>query len=442
MIGLCVLVCMILSGMYCFFIHRMHHWRIIYEKRLNEKKTQLHMLRDELFQESKRNISLTERIHYLNERLLTFNQLQAMNEQLKLEISQSQSECHLLTQRNEYDADMLEKMTAQFKQLSHDIYTEKNKDFMNQTQASLTHLLVPFREQINAFKQQVETAYQEEGKERRALQNEIKRLENMSFTLSQEASNLTKALKGDNKIQGNWGELVLQTVLNESGLREGHEYLVQSVYTALDGGRVQPDIIVNLPDDKQIIIDSKVSLVDYLKYQEASTQKEQEEALRAHIRSIQTHVKQLSQKRYDTIEAIQTIDYVLLFIPIESAFYTAMDAKANFFEEALKQHILLVSPTNLLVVLKTIHRIWQYEKQSQNTQNILNQAKGIYDKLRGFTEDMLMIGKHIDKLHHSYDAALSKLKTGKGNLMKRASDFVHLGVPINKAIDEDLTVDE
>ncbi len=368
----------------------------------------------------------------------------------KLEQCQQDLTLHQLasvTARKEVEA-MTEKLTVleqseqrlgqQFENLANRIFENKVSRFSKQNKTEMEGLLGPFRQQITDFRQQVTQAYDNEAQQRRSLRDEIHGLKQLNQQMSQETLNLTRALKGDKKLQGNWGELVLDRVLEESGLREGHEYVRQVSLRNSDGERQQPDVIVHLPDDKDVIIDSKVSLVDYNRSIEADKDSERSKALNAHVQSLRNHIRTLSDKNYQDLDAVRTLDYVLMFIPVEAAFYAAIEHQPALFQEALDKNIMLVSPTNLLVTLRTIQNIWRYEHQNRNAKMIADKATALYEKLRGFSEDMQKLGTQLDTVRKTYDGAMNKFSSGRGNAVRQAQQFIELGVKVKKQMAPEL----
>jgi DNA recombination protein RmuC len=303
-------------------------------------------------------------------------------------------------------------------------------------------LLKPFREQINEFALQSREQFVHDAKERQSLKDELLRLKLLNERLSQDAVNLTQALKGENKTQGNWGEIVLERILEESGLREGHEYEIQNTFSGEDGKKFRPDVIVHLPQNKDIIIDSKVSLVAYDAFIRARNDEERDSALKQHLLSIRTHIKGLSNKRYEQLNGVKTLDFVLLFMPIEGAFLLALEQDNTFFKMAYEQNIVVVSPSTLLVTLRTIEHIWRSEYQDQNAKAIAGAAEALYEKLVAFVEDMEKIGEQINRTQKSFDGAMNKLSTGKGNLIRRAESMRKLGLKPKKALPSTIVPNE
>jgi len=327
-----------------------------------------------------------------------------------------------------------ESLKQQFNHLANEIFENKSKRFEESSQERLQLLLKPFREQITNFSKQTEERFVKENSERAVLHRELSRLRELNEQITQDARNLTSALKGENKTQGNWGEIVLERILEESGLREGFEYETQGSFKDEAGKTLRPDVIVHLPQNKDIIIDSKVSLVAYERFMNAETPEEKEHALKQHISSINAHIKGLGDKRYEKLEGVRTLDFILLFMPIEGAFLLALEQDSSFFSRAYEANIMIVSPSTLLVTLRTIEHIWRTERQEQNAQEIAKQAEALYDKFVAFVEDLTKIGDQIAKTQESYDKALNKLSTGRGNLLRRVESIKMLGLKPKKSL--------
>jgi len=333
-------------------------------------------------------------------------------------------------------------MKVQFENLAAQIFEQKAKTFDEAHAKGLDLLLKPFREQISQFARQSEERFVHDLKERQSIKEEIIRLKSLNERLSEDAINLTNALKGENKTQGNWGEIVLERILEESGLREGHEYELQSTLSDEEGKKFRPDVIVHLPQNKDIIIDSKVSLVAYDAFIRAETQEERNHALKQHLLSIHGHIKGLSQKRYEQLNGVRTLDFVLLFMPIEGAFLLALESDNTFFKTAYEQNIVVVSPSTLLVTLRTIEHIWRSEYQERNAKAIAESAEALYEKLVAFVEDMEKIGEQINRTQKSYEGAMNKLTTGKGNLIRRVEAMRKLGLKPKKVLPPSFVEDE
>ncbi|MGR6781530.1 DNA recombination protein RmuC [Moritella viscosa] len=331
-----------------------------------------------------------------------------------------------------------QRLQQQFENLANKIFDSKTDNFKELNKSSVELLLAPLKTQLEGFKQQVQDVYSNEAKERHSLQSEVARLQQVYQLMSSETANLTKALKGDNKQQGNWGEVILARILSESGLREGHEYDVQVSLNNEHGKRFQPDVIVHLPQDKDVVVDSKVSLTAYERYFNADDEVTRKQALQEHVTSIRGHIRELGRKDYHLLQGLKTLDYVLMFVAVEPAFIAALEADPSLMKYALDNNIMLVSPTNLLVALRTIDNLWRYERQNQNAQLIAERAGRIYEKLRLFSHDMQDMGTALGKAQDSYDSAMKRLSTGKGNLIKQAQQFVELGVEVKKPLPVEL----
>ena len=329
-------------------------------------------------------------------------------------------------------------MKAQFEHLATQIFDQKAKTFDEAHTKGIDLLLKPFREQITNFATQSKEQFIHDAKERQSIKDEILRLKSLNERLSEDATNLTNALKGENKTQGNWGEIVLERILEDSGLREGHEYEIQSTLSDEEGKKFRPDVIVHLPQNKDIIIDSKVSLVAYDAFVRADNDDDRAHALKQHLVSIHGHIKGLSGKRYEQLSGVRTLDFVLLFMPIEGAFLLALESDNTFFKTAYEQNIVVVSPSTLLVTLRTIEHIWRSEYQERNAKAIAESAEALYEKLVAFVDDMEKIGEQIGRTQKSYEGAMNKLSTGKGNLIRRVESMRKLGLKPKKLLPDSL----
>ncbi|MGP6487794.1 DNA recombination protein RmuC [Duffyella gerundensis] len=331
-----------------------------------------------------------------------------------------------------------QRLSAQFENLANRIFENSGRRVDEQNRQSLNTLITPLREQLDGFRRQVQESFGQEARERHTLSHEIRSLQQLNAQMAQEAINLTKALKGDNKTQGNWGEVVLSRVLEASGLREGHEYETQVNIQLDQQKRMQPDVVVHLPQGKDVVIDAKMTLVAYERYFNADDEATRELALTEHIAAVRGHLRLLSRKDYQQLPGLRSLDYVLMFIPIEPAFLLAIDRQPELISEALQQNVMLVSPTTLLVALRTISNLWRYEHQSRNAQRIADRAARLYDKMRLFVDDMSSIGQNLDKAHDSYRQAMKKLAEGRGNLIAQTESFRHLGVEIKRPLNPQL----
>ncbi|WP_198304370.1 DNA recombination protein RmuC [Arcobacter vandammei] len=322
-------------------------------------------------------------------------------------------------------------LKAEIENITSKIFEENSK----KSNQNINQILEPFKTQLNLFGNRVNEVFTEETKQRTSLLGEIKNLKELNNQISNDANNLAKALKGQSKIQGDWGEMILESILNQSGLRKDIEYKTQSSYKNSDGQTLRPDVVVHLPTNKDVIIDSKLSLNSYVDYFNSEDEEQKNEHISRLMLSIKNHIKDLSSKKYESLEELRTLDFVLMFIPIEGAFSLAI-SNNTLFETALKSNIVLVSPTTLYSSLKVIENLWQDSRQNENAKEISKQAADLYDKFVGFIEDMEAIGNNLNKSQEVYQKALNKLSSGRGNLISRAEKFLDLGVKANKKISE------
>jgi DNA recombination protein RmuC len=329
-----------------------------------------------------------------------------------------------------------QKFQLEFQNVANKLLDEKSQKFVETNRANLDILLNPLKENIKAFEEKVEKVYNMEAAERNTLKGVITQLMDLNKLISSEAQNLTKALKGDNKKQGNWGEVVLERVLERSGLVRDQEYRMQASFTSADGSRLQPDVIIDLPDEKHLVIDSKVSLIAYERLVNCETEEERKLYSKAHVESIRNHVSGLSAKNYHDLYQINSPDFVLLFIPIESSFSFAVQIDAELFSDAWDKRVVIVSPSTLLATLRTIASIWKQERQNRNVLEIARLSGAMYDKFVGFVGDMESIGKNIKQSQSAYDNAINKLTEGNGNLTRTAEKIKSLGAKANKQLDQ------
>jgi DNA recombination protein RmuC len=330
-------------------------------------------------------------------------------------------------------------LEEEFSNLANRIFEEKSQRFLKTNQDSLRVTLDPLKSQLKEFRSRVDYVYDKESRDRMSLLHELNSLKQLNMRMSEDAVNLTRALKGDKKAQGNWGEIVLERVLEESGLRKGHEYETQLSAISSSGQRRQPDVVVHLPDKRDIIIDSKVSLVAYERYVSSEEEAERKQALAEHVGAIKQHIDGLSLKQYEQLEGINSLDFVLLFIPIESAFMAAFDSDPTMFSQAYDKHIIVVSPTTLLATLRTVQTIWRYEHQNRNAEKIAAQAGAIHDQFALVLESMEDLGRQLDKAHESWDRARLRLSAGRGNLVKRVRDLEKLGARTKRKLPSAIT---
>ncbi|HHQ4747491.1 TPA: DNA recombination protein RmuC [Aeromonas veronii] len=331
-----------------------------------------------------------------------------------------------------------QRLSQQFENLANRIFEQNSGNFRELNQNSLDLLLTPLKEQLEGFRRQVGETHAQETAQRHSLKFELERLAELNARMTEEAAALTRALKGDSKQQGNWGEVVLARILSECGLREGHEYHTQVNIEVEKGKRYQPDVIVHLPQEKDIIIDAKVSLTAYERWYNADDELEKSVALKEHLASVRNHIRELGRKDYQQLPGVRTLDYVLMFVAVEPAFLTAMEADPSLVRYGLDHNILLVSPTNLMVALRTIENLWRYERQNQNARQIAERAGRLYEKLRLFVEEMQQMGGSLHKAQESYDKAMGRLVNGRGNLIAQVERFRELGVEVTKSLPEPL----
>lgn len=343
-----------------------------------------------------------------------------------------------LIEQKEEIGKLQEQFRNEFKNLANEILEEKTRKFTEQNKTKLDELLKPLGEKLRDFEKKVEETYDKESKQRFSLEKEIKNLSDLNQQISKEASNLTNALKGQAKTQGNWGEFILETILEKSGLTRDREFFVQSAYATQQGSRLQPDVVVAYPGDHYLVIDSKVSLVAYERFSSAETKEEQEAASRDHLLSIKNHITDLGRKNYQDIYALKSLDFVMLFMPIEPAYLLAMQADPNLWNYAYEKRVLLISPTNLIAALRLIANLWRVEYQNKNALEIARQSGELYDKFAGFLSDLEDIGAKLDATHRVYDASMNKLSTGKGNLIRRVESLKTLGAKAGKEIPRSL----
>jgi len=323
-------------------------------------------------------------------------------------------------------------LKQEFENLSNKIFEDKHKQFNQTSKEGLSGLLNPFKEQLEGLRKKVDDVYVSESKDRAALKAQIGELHNLNKQITEEAASLARALRGEKKTQGNWGELVLETVLEKSGLREGEEFVREKSITNEDGERLRPDVIINLPEDKHIVVDAKVSLNAYTDYVNAENDADRVKYLKSHIDAVRIHIKSLAEKSYAKLPGINSPDFVFLFMPIEPAFMVAFQHDDKLFNDAFEQRIVVVTPTTLLASLRTVSSLWSIERQNKSAKQLADQAAKIHDKLVGFVESMEKVGTQLNTVQGTYDKAWSQLKEGRGNLISQAHKFKDLGVRMKK----------
>ena len=395
---------------------------------LENKKSDIQQLKNEAYsniekieleredlRKEKDNLSLQ-----LTRKISEFNNLQERNEQQKAEVEKLQ-----------------EKFSKEFENLANKILEQKSEKFTSLNKQNIENILDPLNKKIREFEEKVSQSNTESVKRHAELGEKLKFLNEQNIKLSEEATNLTKALKGDTKMQGNWGEMVLERVLERSGLQKDSEYFVQQSFNTEEGKRVMPDVVIHLPGNKKMVVDSKVSLNAYERYINASDDQEKNTHLKNHLISVKNRVNELGNKNYHSLYQMESPDFVLLFIPIEAAFAVASNEYPALYGDAFEKNIIIVTPTTLLAVLKTIDTMWQNEKQKQNAIEIATQAGALYDSFTNLTEELQKIGRQIGTVQNSYEGAMKKL-TGKGNLVRRVEKLKKLGAKASKQIDQKL----
>lgn len=369
-----------------------------------------------------------ERDGFLHEQADFKATIAELNTMLGKERIQTQEKLTLLNEARE-------QLSNQFKALANEILDEKSKKFTEQNQTNLSQLLNPLQEKIKVFQAKVEEVYVNEGKDRSAMTEQIKMLTQLNNTLSHDTQNLALALKGDRKAQGNWGEIILDDVLEKSGLLRGQHYIRQASIKSEDGQtHVIPDVVVNLPGDRQLVVDSKMTLPDYRAFTSADNENEREAALKRHLLSIRAHIKGLSEKNYQTLYSLQSLDFVVMFIPLEPAFMLAVTNDPELFQQAWEKNVLLVSPSTLLFVIRTVAHLWRQEDLSRNAKDISNRGAELYDKLVGFVTDLQKVGERIQQAQDCYSDARRKFSEGSGNVIRQAELLKKLGVKPSKAL--------
>ena len=397
--------------------------------------------------------SLEEKINGLHEQIEHFkNQLnqtiqeresiRTEKESLAIQLSKKETDFENLWDRNKEQKEEVEKLqekfTKEFENLANKILEEKTTKFTEQNKENLKNILTPLQDKIQLFEKKVEDTHKESIDYHAALRQQIVGLREMNEQMSKETLNLTKALKGDSKMQGNWGELILERVLEKSGLEKGREYEVQQSFVTEEGNRVFPDVVINLPDGKKMIVDSKVTLTAYERYINEEDEANKVQYLKEHVMALKRHVDQLSEKNYHDLYQMESPDFVLLFIPIESAFALALNEDTTIYNKAFEKNIVIVTPSTLLATLRTIDSMWTNQKQQENALEIARQAGALYDKFEGFVSDLVKIGKKMDEAKVEYQGAMNKLVDGKGNLVNSVEKLKKMGAKAKKALPENI----
>ena len=409
------------------------------QQNFNQKEADFNKIIAEISAQNKAQIQKIAEQQELNERQNSEikdlqsdkNQLIGLKSQLA---AQNESLQQLLDSQKEEIVKIQEEAKLQFENLANKILEEKTLKFTEQNQQNLKNILNPLQEKITDFEKKVENTHKESIDYHAALRQQILGLKEMNLQMSKETLNLTKALKGDSKIQGNWGELILERVLEKSGLEKGREYEIQKSFTTEEGNRVQPDVIINLPDGKKMIVDSKVSLTAYEKYINEEDDEQKSSFLKEHVNSLKRHVEQLGSKNYQHLYQMESPDFVLLFIPIEPAFAIALNEDTQLYNKAFERNIVIVTPSTLLATLRTIDSMWTNQKQQENAYEIARQAGALYDKFDGFVTDLVKIGKKMDEAKTEYEGAMNKLVDGKGNLITSVQKLKIMGAKAKKSL--------
>ena len=412
--------------------------KVSLEERLNANTNQL-QLQKEQFENEKRNF----------EKLLQLNNsekesIRTEKDSLAIQLSKKEVDFENLWERHKEQkgeiTELQEKFTKEFENLANKILEEKSAKFTEQNRENMKNILLPLQDKIHVFEQKVDQTHKESIDYHAALRQQIIGLSELNVQMSKETLNLTKALKGESKMQGNWGELVLERVLEKSGLEKGREYEVQQSFTNTDGARVLPDVVINLPDGKKMIVDSKVSLVAYERWVNEESDILKIDFLKEHVISIKRHVEQLGNKNYHDLYQIESPDFVLLFIPIEPAFAIALNEDSTLYNRAFDRNIVIVTPTTLLATLRTIDSMWSNQKQQENAFEIARQAGALYDKFEGFVTDLVKIGNKIKDTKTEYESAMNKLVDGKGNLISSVERLKKMGAKAKKSLPENIIV--
>ncbi len=388
--------------------------------------------------ETQLKINETNNNQSLNE-LARLRQLEIDNAALIAKLVSEKENLLLKLNEQKEDLNLLnQKLQTEFENLANKILDDKSKKFTDQNQQNLNQLLTPLKERIKDFEDKVQRHYEEEGREKASLKQQITMLYDLNQRMSNDAQNLTKALKGDAKTQGNWGEFILESILEKSGLQKDREFTVQTTITDEDGKRYQPDVLVHLPESKVLIIDSKVSLVAYEKFISTDNDDLRQLAIKEHLLSIRNHLKGLSDKKYQQLKFGKNLDFVLMFVPIEPAFALAVQHDNQLFNEAFEKNIVVVSPTTLLATLRTVANIWKQEKQTRHAIEIAAKAGDLYDKFYGFIDEMIDLGKRMDASKTTYENAMKRFSTGRGNVIRQAEELKKMGANASKQLPQGL----
>lgn len=434
---------LLLGILFAYLLLKQKHKAVLARLDMKQEKLNLENISRSSELESQKAV-LTERIQNLlsekeklEKRLLISEEEKQhlQNQVTTLQSDEKHLEEKLQTQEKEFNK-LQEKFKVEFQNIANAILKQNTREFNEVSHKNMSELLNPLKEKITTFEKKVEDTYQKGLKDQTDLKAELKRLHDLNIKLGEEAGNLTRALKSDSKKQGNWGEVVLERILERSGLIKNEEYYLQQTTTGEDGKMYRPDVLIKLPEEKHLIIDSKVSLTAFQKYISAEEDGQKEVALKQHLISIKNHVKELSDKSYDTLQGLNTPDFVLLFMPVEPAFGVAVQSDPDLFNFAWEKRIIIVSPTTLLATLRTVASIWRHEKQTRNALEISSQGARLYDKFVGFLNDLEKVGINLERARDSYHEAHKKLRSGRGNLVGQVEKLKELGLKTTKNIDQ------
>jgi DNA recombination protein RmuC len=424
------------------------------EEHVEAQKQLINTHMQDISDQLNKNSSLTTQVHYtekqigelegkLSEKETALYDLRTLNSQHEANIAELQVTIKKDREATAEKLALLEdaktKLGTEFKLLANQIFEERGKAFSEQNKTSLDEVLKPMKEQLGDFRKRVDEVHLNDSKDRASLKEHLAHLEKLNRQMSEDAIGLTQALKGESKAQGNWGEMILERILETSGLREGKEFAREQSFTNEEGKRLRPDVVIYMPGDKQVIIDSKVSLTDYERIVSASDDVERKKALTAHLRSLKTHIQGLSGKRYDHLPNVNSPDYVLMFVPIEGAYLMAIEEDSTVFESAFEQRVAVVTPSTLYATLKLIEQLWRYERQSENVVKLIDRAGKLHDKMATFVESFEEIGTRIGQAQKAYDTSLNRIKTGPGNVISQIATLGNLAGKTKKELPKHLT---
>ncbi len=434
---LIVIISLALGVTITIYLHPSRRMLLERSERLSEAEAQVVQLRSENAQHSETKARLQERIVSLEPLVERTDKQQREITALSTENARLREQ---LRQESEQRTNLRRESEQNFKELATAILEEKSQTFKKNNEERLTEILAPFKENLEGLRNKIDKCYTDEVSEVKSLRESLKQLTELNATISREARELTDALRGNSKVQGDWGEMILRQILEKSGLEEGVNFTMQATHNA-DGSKIvgeesnllRPDVIFHLPEGKHIVIDSKVSLTAYVNYVNATSEEEREAALAAHVASVTQHVKELTSKQYQRYVK-DAADFVMMFVPNEGAYMAAMNADTGLWEKAYQQHVVIISPTHLISVLKLMYQLWTRDKQTKNALSIAEETGKLYDKLCGFVKDLQDVGSALSKAQERYDEAWGKLSTGKGNLLKKAEDIKALGIKTSKQL--------